>query len=53
MLYENFSRPFLVVHTFVSEEAHSAYLTPPEYRNPPEERPTEHQWALDAIGGFA
>ena len=53
MLKERFSRHFLVVHTFVSDEARSAYLTPPEYRDPPEERPTEHQQALDAIGEFA
>ena len=53
MINEHFSRHFLVVHTFVSDEARSAYLTPPEYRDPPEERPTEHQWALDAIGEFA
>ena len=53
MLNEHFSRHFLVVHTFVSEEARRAYLTPPEYRDPPEERPTEHQWAFDAIGDFA
>ena len=38
---------------FVSDEARRYYLTPPEYRDPPEERPTEHQWALDAIGEFA
>ncbi len=53
MLNERFSRHFFVVHTFVSDEARSAYLTPPEYRNPPEEKPTEHQLALDAIGEFA
>ena len=53
MLKEHFSRHFLVVHTFVSDEARSAYLTPPENRDLPEERPTEHQWSLDAIGEFA
>ena len=53
MLKEQFSRHFLVVHTFVSDEARKAYLTPPEKRNPPEERETEHQWATDAAGEFA
>ena len=53
MLKEQFSRHFLVVHTFVSDEARKAYLTPPEKRNPPEERQTEHQWAIDAAGEFA
>ena len=53
MLNEHFSRHFLVVHTFVSEEARRYYLTQTEYRDPPEERPTEHQCALDTIGDFA
>ena len=53
MLKEQFSRHFLVVHTFVSDEARKAYLTPPEKRNPPEERQTEHQGAIDAAGEFA
>ena len=53
MLKERFSRHFLVVHTFVSEEARREYLTPPEDRNPPEQRPTELQWAIQAIGEYA
>ena len=53
MLKEQFSRHFLVVHTFVSDEARKAYLTPPEKRNPPEERHTEHQQAIAAAGEFA
>ena len=53
MLKEQFSRHFLIVYTFVSDEARKAYLTPPEKRNPPEERQTEHQWAIDAAGEFA
>ena len=53
ILKERFSRHFLVVHTFVSEEARREYLTPPEERNPPEQRPTELQWAIQAIGEHA
>ena len=53
MLKEQFSRHFLVVRTFVSDEARKAYLTPLEKRNPPEERQTEHQWVIDAAGEFA
>ena len=53
MLKEQFSRHFLVVYTFVADEARKTYLTPPEKRNLPEERPTEHQWAIDAAGEFA
>ena len=53
MLKEQFSRHFLIVYTFVSDEARKAYLTPPEKRNPPEERQTEHQWAIEAAGEFA
>jgi len=53
ILNKHFSRHFLVVHTFVSEEARRYYFTPPGYRDPPEERPTKHQWALDAKGDFA
>jgi|TARA_B100001059_G_C17814085_1_gene574036 hypothetical protein len=53
MLKERFSRHFLVVHTFVSEEARREYLKPPEERNPPEQRPTELQWAIQAIGEYA
>ena len=53
MLKERFSRHFLVVHTFVSEEARREYLTPPEERNPPAQRPTELQWAIQAIGEHA
>ena len=53
MLKEQFARHFLVVHTFVSDEARKAYLTPPEKRDPPQERQTEHQWAIDAAEEFA
>ena len=53
MLKERFSRHFFVVHTFVSEEARREYLTPPERREPPEPRPTELQWAVQAVGEYA
>ncbi len=53
MLKERFSRHFFVVHTFVSEEARREYLTPPEKREPPEPRPTELQWAVQAVGEYA
>ena len=53
MLKERFSRHFFVVHTFVSEEARQGYLTPPEKREPPEPRPTELQWAVQAVGEYA
>ena len=53
MLKERFSRHFFVVHTFVSEEARREYLTPPEKREPPEARPTELQWAVQAVGEYA
>ena len=41
MVKEHFSRHYLVVHTFVSDEARKAYLTPPERRDPPEKRQSE------------
>tara|TARA_B000000557_G_C20517760_1_gene334978 strand:- start:163 stop:534 length:372 start_codon:yes stop_codon:yes gene_type:complete len=53
LLKERFSRHFFVVHTFVSEEARREYLTPPEKREPPEPRPTELQWAVQAVGEYA
>ncbi len=53
MVKEHFSRHFLVVHTFVSDEARTAYLTPPEKRDPPQERQSEHQWAINSNGEFA
>ena len=53
MLKERFSRHFFVIHTFVSQEARQQYLKPPEERNPPEIRPTELQWAVNAIGEYA
>ena len=53
MLKERFSRHYFVVHTFVSEEARREYLTPPEKREPPEPRPTELQWAVQAVGEYA
>ena len=53
MLKDRFSRHFFVVHTFVSEEARRESLTPPEKREPPEPRPTELQWAVQAVGEYA
>ena len=35
---------FFVVHTFVSDEARKAYLTPQEKREPPQKRETEREW---------
>ena len=42
---------FLVVHTFVSDEARRLILTPPEKRNPPQERDTERDWVEFAKSG--
>ena len=36
---------FFVVHTFVSDEARKAYLTPPDKRDPPQKWETEYDWA--------
>ncbi len=36
---------FFVVHTFVSDEARKAYLTPPDKRDPPQNWETEYDWA--------
>ena len=35
---------FFAVHTFVSDEVRSQFVTPPEKRNPPEKRETEKEW---------
>ena len=53
MIEEKFSRHFMVVHTFVSDEARAKYCTPPEKRDPKEERPTEYQWAVQSTGEYA
>ena len=42
---------FLVVHTFVSDEARRKILTPPEKRNPPQEKDTERDWVQFAKSG--
>jgi len=42
---------FLVVHTFVSDEARREVLTPPEKRNPPRQRDTERDWVEWAASG--
>ena len=53
MLKERFAKHFFVIHSFVSQEARQEYLKPPEKRNPSEIRPTELQWAVNAIGEYA
>ena len=53
MIEEKFSRHFMVVHTFVSDEARAKYCTPPEKRDPKEERLSEYQWAVQAAGEYA
>ena len=53
MIEEKFSRHFMVVHTFVSDEAREKYCTPPEKREPKEERLSEYQWAVQAAGEYA
>ena len=35
---------FFAVHTFISDEVRSQFVTPPEKRNPPEKRETEKEW---------
>ena len=42
----------MVLHSFVSDEARQLYLTPPEIREPAEERATEYQWAEASKGGI-
>ena len=42
---------FFVVHTFVSDEARKAYLTPPDKRDPPQKWETEYEWAERASSG--
>ena len=53
MIEEKFSRHFMVVHTFVSDAACVKYCTPPEKRDPKEERLSEYQWAVQAAGEYA
>ena len=53
MVEENFSRHFMVVHTFVSDEARAMYCTPPEKCEPKAERLSEYQWAVQATGEYA
>ena len=43
MIEEKFSCHFMVVHTFVSDEARAMYCMPPEKREPKEERLSEYQ----------
>ena len=35
---------FFAVHTFVSDEVRSQFVTPPEKRNPPKKREIEKEW---------
>ena len=46
MIEEKFSSRFMVLHTFVSDEARAIYCTPPEKREPKAERLSEYQWAV-------
>ena len=38
---------FLVVHSWISDEAKREILTPPEERDPPQKRKTEREWAQE------
>ena len=42
---------FFVVHTYISDEARRAHLSPPEKRHPPQQRVTEREWAEKASQG--
>ena len=42
---------FFVVHTYISDEARRAHLSPPEKRDPPQQRVTEREWAEKASQG--
>ena len=44
---------FFAVHTFVSDEVRSQFVTPPEKRNPPEKRETEKEWVEKIQGKYA
>ena len=53
MISDKFTKHFMVLHSFVSDEARQLYLTPPEIREPAEERATEHEWAEASKGEYA
>ena len=42
---------FFVVHSYIDDEAKKIYLTPPEKRDPPQKRETEHEWSERASSG--
>ena len=42
---------FFVVHTYISDEARRAHLSPPEKRDPFQKRVTEREWAEKASQG--
>ena len=42
---------FFVVHTYISDEARRAHLSPPEKRDSPQRRVTEREWAEKASQG--
>ena len=42
---------FFVVHTYISDEARRAHLSPPEKRDSPQQRVTEREWAEKASQG--
>ena len=42
---------FFVVHTYISDETRRAHLSPPEKRDPPQQRVTEREWAEKASQG--
>ena len=42
---------FFVVHTYISDEARRAHLSPPEKRDPHQQRVTEREWAEKASQG--
>ena len=42
---------FLVVHNWISDEARTHWLTPPEKLDPPKKRETEREWAERASSG--
>ena len=46
MIEEKFSRHFMVIHIFVSDEARAMCCMPPEKREPKAERLSEYQWAV-------
>ena len=46
-VYKMTQKHFMGIHTFLSDDTRRGYLTPPE------DRKTEKEWAIDAIGEFA